>query len=342
MTGSASSPCGSLRKPSPGPSCVVACCRSRASFSGVTIIGRRSGFTLVELLVSIVIVSILLGLSAAGLAGVRTRGKAAKTRSTIRKLHEAIEPAYSNSIERRLDDSMWKTFSQSMQPAPSPPENVKGPIQVAAWQRLVLLRALLVHEMPDQWVDVREPGYLTSPIIKGYVRQIDGMVNPSVPAMRNREAVLAAVGQSAASAEALYLLVSRGLDSDALEAFREDEMGDTDGDGAREFLDGFGTPIHFIRWAPGAVTAADRPAGQDPFDPYRLYGTETFPLTPLIVSAGPDEQFSTWRDGASEIEIQYQGSAKAMPFDPYTPADAGAAVNSGHVDNITNLGMPQP
>jgi prepilin-type N-terminal cleavage/methylation domain-containing protein len=327
MTGSASSPCGSLRKPSPGPSCVVACCRSRASVSRVAIIGRRSGFTLVELLVSIVIVSILLGLSAAGLAGVRTRGKAAKTRSTIRKLHEAIEPAYSSSIERRLDDSMWETFSQSMQPAASPPQNVEGP-RKAAWQRLVLLRALLVHEMPDQWVDVREPGYLTSPIIKGYVRRVDGLN-------------LDLLGQKNASAETLHLIVSAGVDSDALEAFREDEIGDTDGDGAREFLDGFGTPIHFIRWAPGAVTAADQRAGQDPFDPYRLGGTGTFPLTPLIVSAGPDEQFSTWRDRASGIEIQHQGSAKAMPFDPYTPVDAGVAVNSGHVDNITNLGMPQ-
>jgi hypothetical protein len=271
-----------------------------------------------------------LGLSAAGLAGVRTRGKAAKTRSTIRKLHEAIEPAYSSSIERRLDDSMWKTFSQSMQPTPSPPQNVEGPIE-AAWQRLVLLRALLVHEMPDQWVDVREHGYLTSPIIKGYVRRVDGLN-------------LDLLGQKNASAETLHLIVSAGVDSDALEAFREDEIGDTDGDGAREFLDGFGTPIHFIRWAPGAVTAADRRAGQDPFDPYRLGGTETFPLTPLIVSAGPDEQFSTWRDRASRIEIQYQGSAKQMPFDPYTPADSGSAKDggSGHVDNITNLGMPQP
>ena len=327
MTGSASSPGRSPRKPSPDRSRVALSNLRRTTASQAALPGRRSGFTLIELLVTMVILTILVGLSAAGLAGVRTRGKAARTRSTIRKLHEAVAPASFQYLERRLDESMWTMLEQGVQAPPSPPATVREPKQRAAWQRMVLLRGLMVYEMPDQWVDVRDPGYLTSPVIKGYLRRVAGLD-------------LALLGREAASAETLHLLVSSGLDSDALEAFREDEMGDADGDGAREFLDGFGRPIHFIRWAPGAATAVDRRAGQDPFDPYRLGGDDTFPLMPLIVSAGPDERYSTWR--APDVPIEGQGLPRQLPFDPYTPAEAGAASDGGQTDNITNIGMGQP
>ena len=53
--------------------------------------------------------------------------------------------------------------------------------------------------------------------------------------------------------ECLYLILSTMKDGDksALEFFTPDEIGDTDGDGMKEILDGFGRPIAFIRWAPG-------------------------------------------------------------------------------------------
>jgi hypothetical protein len=40
-------------------------------------------------------------------------------------------------------------------------------------------------------------------------------------------------------------------DKSALEFFTPDEIGDVDGDGMKEILDGFGRPIEFLRWAPG-------------------------------------------------------------------------------------------
>ena len=62
---------------------------------------------------------------------------------------------------------------------------------------------------------------------------------------------------------------------------------------------------------------------------------------PLIVSAGPDGRFSTWR--APGVPIEEQGPQRVMPFDPYTPVEAGAAMNDGQAaDNITNRGMGQP
>ncbi len=40
-------------------------------------------------------------------------------------------------------------------------------------------------------------------------------------------------------------------DGEAKTLFKESEIGDTDGDGAPEFLDGWKHPISFLRWAPG-------------------------------------------------------------------------------------------
>ena len=40
-------------------------------------------------------------------------------------------------------------------------------------------------------------------------------------------------------------------DGEARTLFSENSIGDTDGDGAPEFLDGWKHPINFLRWAPG-------------------------------------------------------------------------------------------
>ena len=54
------------------------------------------------------------------------------------------------------------------------------------------------------------------------------------------------------SAECLYLVVMLATgDGEARSQFNDSEIGDTDGDGAPEFLDGWGNPIGFLRWAPG-------------------------------------------------------------------------------------------
>ena len=101
---------------------------------------------------------------------------------------------------------------------------------------------------------------------------------------------------------------SRGL-------FGEADIGDTDGDGAPEFIDSWGNPIQFLRWAPGfdsdvqldmtqltAVNDDNRVQelvayDRDPFDLFRrdtfaLGDTPRgFRLVPLIYSAGADQEF---------------------------------------------------
>jgi hypothetical protein len=122
-----------------------------------------------------------------------------------------------------------------------------------------------------------------------------------------------------------------GFAPDVLEMFRPDEVGDVDGDNAKEFLDGWGNPIAFLRWAPGfsadtvpmdnlnlkwtsdmplpttprtysAVQFADATHYHDSMDPQN-YDPSAFDLTPLIYSPGPDEAGNTNTAGSNGYGI---------------------------------------
>ena len=67
-----------------------------------------------------------------------------------------------------------------------------------------------------------------------------------------------------AAAECLYMIVM-GI-PEAAEQFQNTEIGDVDGDGLKEFIDGWGHPIRFIRWPVGfvdfsSIETTDGPAG---------------------------------------------------------------------------------
>src|SRR5262249_24881274 len=113
------------------------------------------------------------------------------------------------------------------------------------------------------------------------VRQLGG--NPNNPATF---AVLNSRTDQNEGAECLYLILStiRDRDKQALDYFDGIEIGDTDEDGMKEILDGWGTPIEFLRWAPGYLNTPQTPVvttqaantvfvpelSPDPFDPARV------------------------------------------------------------------------
>src|SRR5690606_39906930 len=102
-------------------------------------------------------------------------------------------------------------------------------------------------------------------------------------------------------AECLYMIVMYATaNGEARGLFNENQIGDVDGDGAPEFLDGWGRPINFLRWAPGfesdlqlnanelEVQGIDQWIAQadghhDPLDMYRA-DPWAFALTPLVFS----------------------------------------------------------
>jgi len=249
----------------------------------------RPAFTLIELLVVMVIISILASLSLAGLRGSRQRSKIEKTKSTIRKIDNALRPMFDSYRTRRFNTASIADPT-SAQCSKCYTGSTLNTLSAAQWKKLIATRNAMVVDMPDCWEDVPTrlsdiPTYAQSAAVKAYIASAS-------------TARRAANG----SAETLFLIASRsGYDPEALEEFRNDETADTDGDGATEFIDGWGKPIIFLRWAPGflkpmsPIQEADADTLHDPLDPMKLdYDasdrTKTgYALMPLIVSGGPDE-----------------------------------------------------
>jgi prepilin-type N-terminal cleavage/methylation domain-containing protein len=233
-------------------------------------VGRRTtavhirAFTLIELLVVVVILTVLASLSLAGLAGARQRAKIDKTKSTIRKIDAVIRPLYDSYRTRR--------------------------VALSGSTLLVTKRALMAREMPDSWDDVPPTWAVFNALPQS---QTASASIRSYTSVRSSLAVSPAAANE--SGECLYLIVSRsGFEPDALEFFRGDEVTDTDSDGAKEFSDGWGNPIAFMRWAPGLtgspIQKNDSTASHDPLDPLNT-DPSAFALVPMIYSAGPDNAY---------------------------------------------------
>ena len=268
--------------------------------------GSRSAFTLVELVVVIVILSILASLTLSGLAGARQRAKIDKTRSTIRKLHEIVIPLYESYVEKRYTRPM---LGGSNKKVASTPTSVAPMLSSVAGQQVVARRFMAAADLPDLWDDAWAPS--ATPWATSISPGLTGLVAPNPryqatglrwPAAFGSGGVTAEMAMAYESAECLQMIVVRGgYAADAVEQFRTDEIGDFDKDGAPEFHDGWGRPISFIRWPAGFQSPIqpqlqdDPPDPMDPLGATRLTGSSLFnfqgtdrALTPLIYSGGPN------------------------------------------------------
>jgi len=300
----------------------------------------RRGVTLVELLITILIISILAAavLGVAAVAGETARE--ARTRNMIARIHTLLTEHYDSYKSRRV----------KLQPAVNAHigslTSTRDRGQAKQLARLLALRELMLMEMPDRWSDVLLesvppasptapkvlPLYLAVPSTTGrtdlanvYLRHYgriassnNKFANP--PRLNTPDEIRANQG-----AECLYMIIIYATaDGEARTLFPASNIGDTDGDGAPEFLDGWGNPIGFLRWAPGfdseiqsnANELDNPPSGapvdawaaavnrdHDPFDLYRVESITAFRLVPLVYSGGTDEDdglrtedtYVTWR-----------------------------------------------
>ena len=323
-----------------------------------------AGFTLVELMVSIVIVAILSGLTLSGLARLRSEAKRSKTGTTVRKLHEIVWPLFSGICNRRLAEPTVGTFF-----IPSSTLNAK---QVAAWQRRELIRRQQILEMPETWNEVADlvssqyllPDTVATALSLGLSASSRPLTlatdsrnfSGPVKAYAARKAKPTPPSPDYASAECLFMIVAFSGDPEILETFHASEIGDKDGDEAPEFHDGWGKPILFMRWAPGVsytqIQSTDQTTNPDPSDPMNLDPSE-HGLVPLIWSGGADDALSDWNgadpgygfraDNAgwlAAIMAAANGSPSAL-F-PICTSTNGENVSgmANWADNITNHALP--
>jgi type II secretory pathway pseudopilin PulG len=340
------------------------------------------------LLVAITIIGILaaLVLGVASVAGETAREQ--HTRHVVERLHTLLTDFYGTFKTRRVQ------LNPRVEEMIDDPNNKLKPSdrgQLKAKARLYALREMMLMEIPDRWSDV---------LLNAVPSSNPGSATPLQPMYLNTEGASASFGrtplataylrrfaQIAAntttdkllenqSAECLYMVITMACgDGEARTLFGESTIGDTDGDGAPEFLDGWNHPISFLRWAPGfdsqiqanANTLGNREplsqiwkstavADHDPYDVFRQ-DEAAFRLVPLIYSAGRDEglairsaeQFAkresyvAWR-GVKNPEI-LPAMKSWQPLTPYKlitdPADntdvyLGTAIDGAATDNVHN------
>lgn len=330
----------------------------------------RLGMTLVELLVAITIIATLAAIVYGTLSGAGETAREARTKQLITRLHTLLNDRYESYRDRRIDAAY------------------DGTGQVLAAQRLHVLRTTMQMELPDRWSDI-----LNDTVDNVTPENVyDGVFNPDASAPLELSRVdgnIATIERTALnrlfirrygqlydsvnnespstedllrnqSAECLYLIIMNATgDGEARSMFKETDVADTDGDGAMEFIDGWGNPIHFVRWPRGYAeysslmfyprpdsnltfeTINNRINDHDPFDIFRIDTDATrsadgdvgdpIRLVPLIYSAGPDEEYgiATNFSVASGNDPNFQFGTVPLSVlggtqlvrDPYQPID---------------------
>jgi hypothetical protein len=300
-----------------------------------------------------ILASLILGVAAIAAETARE----ASTRHTVERLHTLLTDFYgmfkTRRVRLRQDDSTTGAKGIETQIGDKFKNNPSARGQALAEARLYAMRELMLTEVPDRWSDVLltasgdpsnpsgqakiiplQPFYLSgrTELANAYLRYylnfarrtntLSGQTNTEDEVKRNQ------------GAECLYMVVTMACgDGEARTLFSEKNIGDSDGDGAPEFLDGWGHPINFLRWAPGfdsqielnknaldqmktpdALNAIAR--DHDPFDLFRR-DPLAFRLVPLIYSPGRDE--SSGLNAAEDYVTWRQSTAQTMTFGSSAP-----------------------
>ncbi len=242
--------------------------------------GDRSAFTLIELLVTISIIATLGAISITTVRSSVETAREAQTETTIAKIDSVLTSIYERYQYLRLDMSDL-------------PNNLPG--EERARQRIYRMRDLLRCDLPCTTNEL------------GTASQLDGTFTPLQESYRLAVANSGGFGDNY-NAELLYLVVTNA-DPESRAGFSDRDVADTDGNGLLEFVDGWGRPICWMRWAPGLESSDRQPTmpldpanaelDADPFDPLAV--SNGWFLVPYVFSAGPDGEYGLIAPTATDV-----------------------------------------
>ncbi len=261
------------------------------SFTGSAFRAVRRGFTLTELLLVIIIVAILAAMTMTVQRSAVETTRRERTAAPIRKIDAALTSAYEKYQYRKpdvgsyidqIENALIESYARSGTDFKGLPQTEQKRI-VYNWVldrirrtwiewcetrfiysdedapsidnqfapyilRTITLRELLLLDFPDCFDEVEyEPRMNDSPVHLTYQRYLETL---------RQTAETAPDGDI--SADLLYLIVMN-TSPETRGTFLERETADTNGNGIPEFVDGWGNPIRFIRWAPALPESNRQP-----------------------------------------------------------------------------------
>lgn len=309
----------------------------------------RRGFTLVEMLVTVTILAILAAFVYGAMSAAETTAKTAKTRATIAKLHRLIMARYESFKTRRIPIDF--SFRADTGAPINPPLSAGEMADV----RLDAIREIMRQELPERLSDITNrpenlplSGSGWQKISPSNARQ--RIVPPTSICQAYYEFYQQMVADrrppntTNSSAECLYLVVTISCPG-GREQFSENEISDTDADGWPEFIDGWGRPISFFRWAPrfipqynadSLLQTGNATLQHDPFDTQNRQPTH-YQLIPLIYSYGPDGVGDLLAVDENTYARVILNSGQRNPF-ALSSGQPSASLSGGlrHFDNIHN------
>lgn len=217
--------------------------------------GGRRAFTLVELMISIMIIAMMAGMLLFAVYAAQESAKTAKTRSLISKLDGIIMNRWESYRTRRVPVSV---------PAPPDPSNTaayQAYLRNVALLRLYAFHDIMRMELPDRWTDISvAPGaritFDSTNTTPPFPNTGTTITRPSISQSYYAKYSAGTPTTAFQDAECLYLIVMAAMaeEGDAREMFKADSIKDTDGDGYMEFVDAWNRPIRFIRWPAGFIS----------------------------------------------------------------------------------------
>lgn len=254
---------------------------------------RRSAFTLIELLVVVSIIAVLSAITVAAVFGVRRSMQTQNCEATIGKLDQKLSNRVKELRDRIQDEATKKgpEYTGALSVAGTP-EGAKS----------LMLYARLKQQLPMTYTEGNTPF-----AIGGFTYQ---------PSLAFREFnTLPSTASVEESAVCLHAAINAMGMMDGL----EQQVGTGPVTGQKVFVDGFGSPIGFVRIAYDGHTGemnhptiAVRP-GQDPFDPDNKLST-------LFTSTNPP----LW----NTLLGPQLSNATAGPYSYATPYRANPAQNN--------------
>ena len=296
------------------------------------IIPLRQALTLLELLVVCAILGILVGLTLITVNMVSHSAKVSKTRATIQKLDTAMMQIFESyesrfaAVKRRVADEYPELTEAERQ-------------RIAAH----IIRDIMRMEMPQCWEEVLNTSTLVPHGPIGIVGEPPSYLAwaENLAEYQRASALLRfyfnayfETGVRPPEQATLLFLIIKNLNPEALSAFHGSEVGDPDNNGLLMFVDAWGKPIRFLRWAPGFTDSSDLMHREIPDPTDERAGAEGWLLYPLIYSAGPDGIYGI-QEGSAIIGTTGINEGILDPFallrgQPEPPG------SQRHLDNIHN------